>query len=394
MNDEGNFIGEPRSREGRHRGGGAASWTPSVPTRPARNPGRRRELTERPIDPPSTGSLPLSAPAAEPWPRTDATSDFRSAHGQLPVQQPPRPVVHPEMGQAIRRTKVTLTARPPARPAEEDEDVRVYFAQPLDGLGTFDLGNVPASVTPPKTWRKAAWFASLCSGGVVVALLCAGPFLVGMPGPAQLSVGNPGYRGGQPLMNGELETGPSSPQPGEVAAMPSDGLQSARPANDGYQSSGDAVSGTPGNAGSGPAAPSALPMPTGTAGASGPTSNPAPRKPPITRAPMQVRPPQFSWRPMNAQQMGENSQAFLNTVTDNPAAACNLTTGRLHDRGPRALARRYADVAYFEVKNVYIDPNERYTINTVEVTYGDGTKTTERRKLTFGDDNKIVNDGR
>jgi hypothetical protein len=51
-------------------------------------------------------------------------------------------------------------------------------------------------------------------------------------------------------------------------------------------------------------------------------------------------------------------------------------------------------VAYFEVKNVYIDQNDGYTVNTVEVTHTDGTKTVERRTLTFGDNNKIESDGR
>jgi F420-0:gamma-glutamyl ligase len=92
--------------------------------------------------------------------------------------------------------------------------------------------------------------------------------------------------------------------------------------------------------------------------------------------------------------MGETSQAFLNTVPDNPAAAADLTTGQLRDQGPQALAQGYSDVAYFEVKNVYIDQDEGYTINTVEVTHDDGTKTIERRTLTFGEDNKIQNDGR
>jgi hypothetical protein len=368
MNGEVEFIGEPLPQEGRHWGGGAGSWTPSVPT-PVRNRGFRRDLAEQPVvDPPSTGSLPL-------W----------------PVQQPARPEGSPENGPAIRRTKVTLTSPPPpVRPVDEDEDIRVYLAQPLDGLGTFDLGSVPASVTPPKTWRRAAWFASLASGCVVVALLCAGSFLVG---PDQANQGSPGYRGGQPLMNGEQGTGPSSPQYGGVAAMPSGGSRPARPASNEHRSSADAA---PGNSGSGPAnalAPSVLPTPTGTSSASGPTSNPVPHKPPITPAPMQSQPPQFIWQPMNAQKMGENSQAFLNTVPDNPAAASNYTTGGLHDQGSQALAQRYAHVAYFEVKDVYIDQNEGYTINTVEVTHDDGTKTTERRKLTFGDNNKIVNDG-
>ncbi|NUT47951.1 MAG: hypothetical protein HOV94_11670, partial [Saccharothrix sp.] len=38
------------------------------------------------------------------------------------------------------------------------------------GLRKFNIGLVPASVTPPRTWRLAAWFAVLSSAGVLVGL--------------------------------------------------------------------------------------------------------------------------------------------------------------------------------------------------------------------------------
>jgi hypothetical protein len=91
--------------------------------------------------------------------------------------------------------------------------------------------------------------------------------------------------------------------------------------------------------------------------------------------------------------MGDNTEKFFNTVAEDPNAAATVTTGKLRDEGPQALARRYADVAYFEVKDIYIDQNRRITVNTVEVTHDDGTKTIEQRTLTFGDDAKISSDG-
>ncbi|MDT7724406.1 MAG: hypothetical protein QOI21_982 [Actinomycetota bacterium] len=363
-----------------------------VPAQTSSDRVRRRHLLAEPVDPPISGSLPLLPPIApdtRPWPVTDPAPIFLpssgdlSAGGRLPV----------------RRTKVTLTPPPaPIRLSEEeyeDEDVRVYLAPPLDGLGTFDLGSVPASVTPPKTWRKAAWFASLSSGGVVVALLFAGSFMVGSPNLDQASQAWTGYSGGQPLMNGEQETDSSSPQNGGAAVKPTGESRPGQPLSDINQPVNGVTHGTSGDsAPGGPGVPSE-PSTTrsGATGTNAPAATPTPQKPPVTPAPMQSQPPRFLPQ-KNAQEMGEMSQAFLNTVPENPAAAAELTTGQLREQGPQALAQGYSDVAYFEVKNVYIDQDEGYTINTVEVTHDDGTKSVERRTLTFGDDNKIANDGR
>jgi hypothetical protein len=395
MNGETDSLREAQAPEGRHRRGGAGSWTPTVPPQAVSAGARRRHvLAERPVDPPISGSLPLPplTPDAGQRPVASPASAFRpssgdlSAQGQLPVPPP-----------AVRRTKVTLTPPPePVRPSEEeDEDVRVYLAPALDGLGTFDLGSVPASVTPPKTWRKAAWFASLSSGGVVVALLFAGSFMVGSPSQDQATQGWPGYRGGQPLMNGEQETDSSSPQNGGAAAKPTGESRAGQTSGTSDRPADDASRGTSGDSALGNPGSSSTPSTTrsGTPGTSSPASSRTPQKPPVTPAPMQSQPPRFLPQ-MNAQEMGKTSQDFLNTVPDNPAAASDLTTGQLREQGPQALAQRYSDVAYFEVKNVYIDQDEGYTINTVEVTHDDGTKTVERRTLTFGEDNKIESDGR
>ena len=429
MNGEANPLEENPHRgslkqEGRHRRGDNGGWTPSVPIQPVRATGRRHELAEPPLDAPISGSLPL-LPAVAP-PRRESTSGFLPDNGELPFSRPALPDFdRPGFGRlqpdapeyetsefdspeydapeyddedtvvenpVPRRKKVKLTA--PPEPREKDDDVRVYTAPPVDGLGTFDLGSVPASVTPPKSWRKAAWFASLSSGGVVVALLCAGSFLVGAPGQNQAGLSWPGYRGGQPMMSGEQEAGPPG-QNGAAAAAPSSGSRSTSPTGTGRPAD-DATSDTS-TAGSGSATD---PTSTATRATSPGTTRPTtpgttakPQKPPITSAPMQSQPVRF-FQQMDPRAMGDTSQAFLNTVPGDAAAATELTTGSLHDQGPQALAQRYADVAYFEVKNVYIDQNEGYTINTVEVTHNDGTKSVERQTLTFGDDNKIASDGR
>lgn len=52
---------------------------------------------------------------------------------------------------------------------------------PTGGLHTFDLGMVPASVTPPRTWRHAAWFAITTSAAALGGVVLAGSLLVNSP---------------------------------------------------------------------------------------------------------------------------------------------------------------------------------------------------------------------
>src|SRR6266545_4477007 len=71
------------------------------------------------------------------------------------------------------------------RPRREPEPLPpIAYANPetpATGLRKFNLGTIPASVTPPRTWRRAAWFAVGTAGFVVMALGFAAIQLVGNP---------------------------------------------------------------------------------------------------------------------------------------------------------------------------------------------------------------------
>jgi hypothetical protein len=352
-----------------------------------------------PADPAVSGCLPLPQPSLpQPRDRRPAPPLFPASHGSLPLDafedddlEPgpdETPAAESRADLAARRTRVSLAAPTPRSADFDDDDVRIYSAPPLDGLGGFTIGSVPASVTPPKTWRKAAWFATGASGAVVVGLLCAGSFLVGKPPMDQAVQGSwPGYQGVPTIADPTGEHRPptqggSAPQP-ESASQPE-------------TTSGKAQSG----GGAGPVDGVAPPPARGTTtpGKAKPgTADPgaAPRKPPVTPAQREnpVKPPWWYSFPPDAQTMGDNSEKFFNTVTTDPSAASSVTTGHLHDQGPQALADRYAGIAYFEVKKVSIDQQRGVTVNTVEVTHTDGTKTVEERTLTFGDGDKITADG-
>ncbi|WP_370970492.1 hypothetical protein [Amycolatopsis sp. cg9] len=357
-----------------------------------------------PLPQPGGGSVSGSLPLPQP---RDGRPLFPPAHGSLPVGTghddydddyddfEPEPAEAPPAESradlAARRTRVSLTAPKPRGVDLDEDDVRIYSAPPLDGLGGFTIGSVPASVTPPKTWRKAAWFATGASGAVVVGLLCAGSFLVGKPPVDQAVQGSwPGYQGVPTVIDPTGEHQP--PSEGGSAPGPE---SSSRPDND---NAGDKK--TSGNGGSGPVDDSAAIPGSSTSGPAEPTPgtatpSSAPQKPPVTPAQREtpVKPPWWYSFPPDAQTMGDNSEKFFNTVTTDPASASAVTTGELHDQGPQALAERYADIAYFEVRKVSIDQQRGVTVNTVEVTHKDGTKTIEQRTLTFGDGDKIAADG-
>ncbi|WP_233223801.1 hypothetical protein [Amycolatopsis sp. CA-128772] len=351
--------------------------------------------TGGPADPPVSGCLPLPQPSLPqpslPQPR-DGRPLFPSAHGSLPLDgiDAPEDEEGSREDQAARRTRVSLASPTPRGVDVDEDDARIYSAPPIDGLGGFTIGSVPASVTPPKTWRKAAWFATGASGAVVVGLLCAGSFLVGKPPVDQAVQGSwPGYQGVPTIADPTGEHRP--PTQGGAAPGPE---SASRP------SSADGKPETSGG-GAGPVDGAAPPPPAGSTEApASATSRPAtvdrtPRKPPVTPAQREtpVKPPWWYSFPPDAQTMGDNSEKFFNTVTTDPSAASSVTTGELHDQGPQALARRYAGIAYFEVKKVSIDQQRGVTVNTVEVTHTDGTKTVEQRTLTFGDGDKITADG-
>ncbi|MFB9683152.1 hypothetical protein [Amycolatopsis plumensis] len=352
------------------------------------------------------GLLPLDPPLLpQPRNRRPSAPLFPAAHGSLPLDafdqdedeedQDEAPVTESHAEQAARRTRVSLAAPAPRNVDLDEDDVRIYSAPPLDeldelgGLGGFAIGSVPASVTPPKTWKKAAWFATGASGAVVVGLLCAGSFLVGKPPVDQAVQGAwPGYQGAptiadptgehRPPTQGGSAPGPESPSRPEDDAAAGERGSGAGPVDSVTPPPHAGTHTAPDTTTTGPARPSATP-----------------RKPPVTPAQREtpVKPPWWYSFPPDAQTMGDNSEKFFNTVTTDPSAASAVTTGRLHDEGPQALADRYAGIAYFEVKKVSIDQQRGVTVNTVEVTHTDGTKTVEERTLTFGDGDKITADG-
>src|SRR5690606_13879031 len=210
------------------------------------------------------------------------------------------------------------------------------------------LGTVPASVTPPPTWRKAAWFASLSSGAVVVALLVAGTLFVGPGNPTNTAEGWPDRhgavaplipddttdRGGRQAPEGSDDSSDSSD-----SSQPSDSSEAARTSDESSSAGGDTpntadpLRNPPGQSSS----PSASETPDPSApsesapGSSGPSSS-TPTKPPSTPAPTETATPVYFSNSHDPEVMAKRSQAFLDQVTEDPQAAHELTSGQLREQ--------------------------------------------------------------
>jgi hypothetical protein len=380
MNGGADSTEQPVPATGRHRQGVARGWTPRVMPHP---PGGRHSFSPALVDQPFRGSLPLLSPVSG----RGSTSGYLSSSGELPLAEPACATPPP-------RTKVSL-APAPGHESTNDDDVGVYVAPPETGLSTFDLGSVPASVTPPRSWRKAAWFATASSGGVVVALLFAGATLVGKPAPDQAGAAwIPGLGGGLPTAEGEQRVpgplgSPASPNP-HSSSRSANQFGAGEPTGQGA----DTVAGPDGTTS---VATSGAPAVAPTAGRPGAPSTPAgspavPEKPPAGPAPYDADPFQLSLQQGDPATLAENSQKYLDTVTENPEAAHEMTTGKLKREGPRGIKEKYSDVAYFEVDHIQVHQYDGKTVCTVKAVHKNGRQTTEQRTLTF-QGNKIASDG-
>ncbi|QWF79561.1 hypothetical protein HUW46_02969 [Amycolatopsis sp. CA-230715] len=372
-------------------------------------PRRHRRAAPDPVDPPASGSLPLISQIMGEGASHGSTSGFLSSTGSLPLPrtaspEPPAPLApidRPEEPTGTvnplvtpkppARTRVTMT--PPKRRRDDDE-ARVYALPPADGLSTFDLGSVPASVTPPRTWRKAAWFAAVSSGGVVVSLLFAGSYLMGKPEDSRAMPNWPAMQG-QPTLDGEHFTGPPS-----GTTPPAQDGTSQRETSD--TTSSDPLTTYP-NEQPGPTGGfSTHPTTTGTSDGTfvppaPPAAPPKPKKPGPSDPTWSQDDPTYVTVPVNQPStLKANSQKYLDEVTENPEKAHGLTTGGLQDEGPSGLKKKYSDVAYFEVEHVQVHQydGKGVTVCTVKTVHNDGTETTEQKKLTFQDGGKISDDGK
>lgn len=265
------------------------------------------------------------------------------------------------------------------RPRHEPEPPVAYPETPATGLRKFNLGTIPASVTPPRTWRRAAWFAVGTAGFVLLALGFAAIQLVGNPRKNYTIDALPGQPSQELLITdlpGESPRPPADPTPTTRTSEPTRS-SSARPTR---TTTRNAPVAHPGSAAARPVAPD---RPLGTVEPVRPTT-PPPRST-IAAAPMP---------PSDPEKLGDRTELYYRHVCDNPQAAYQLTAGAMHDEGPAGIEARYGNVERIEVKEITIDPTWSVTRSTLTVVRADGSSFTVRRELTFtsGPDPRISSD--
>jgi hypothetical protein len=243
------------------------------------------------------------------------------------------------------------------------------------GLRKFDLGIVPASVTPPRSWRRAAWFAVGTSAAVVCGLAVAAARLVGAPPSGGTIDALPAF----PTQElGALPADEATRSSASATSRPSSSSSSARPDTSPHPK-GSARPDSPDSAGPAATAGSA---PSGATVWSEPP--PAPR---TTVGPEPVT-------PTNPQAMGDRTEEYFALVTEDAGAAHEMCTGGMASAGPEGIEARYAGVDHVEVQDMTIDRNHATTTSTVKVVREDGTASVEQRELrfTWGGDPKISGD--
>jgi hypothetical protein len=228
------------------------------------------------------------------------------------------------------------------------------------GLCAFNIGLVPASVTPPRTWRQAAWFTVLCSAAVLAGLMVIAA-LIGSPRPYNRIDTLPGYPSAvPPVVPPPGGTGrPAVSRPVQLAAGAETGVQDWPP----VRAPGrflDARAGmtVPGDGGR-PSGDPPVPMPSvETETGDGPAV-------------------------VDGETIFHQTQLYYDSLVGDLSTAYAMTTGPLHADGAAALAARYWDVAAVRLAEVSVDPGHAVTTNVLRITRLDGATRTERRVLVF-----------
>ena len=267
-------------------------------------------------------------------------------------------------------------------PAPREPIAYAWPETPPTGLRKFNLGTIPASVTPPGTWRKAAWFAVGCAVFVVLALGFAAFRLVGSPRRIQVIDALPGQPTQQLLIT-DLPT--DNAEDGSTST-------STRPTSTTTAHTTTRTGGTkPATTRSVRAAGSSPGEPLGTPDLGRPV-RPVPVTPTTPPARSTVEP--LPTPPTDPEQMGDRTELYYAQVCDDPAAAYDLTTGPMRAEGQEGIETRYSNIDHIEVEEITIDPNWSYTRSTLKVVRKDGSTVTIKRELTFspGPNPKISGD--
>jgi hypothetical protein len=256
-----------------------------------------------------------------------------------------------------RKPEVGPNDRPPFDPLSDTGSV---------GLRMFDLGTIPASVTPPRTWRRAAWFTIVASAAALLGLLAVGAMLVGPIRATDRFAALPIFPSGAPLA---AIGGSRSVRPVSASVPPAAGT---------VVDLGDTTRLTPRRHAGRP-----------TTVAAGPTA------PVVATLPVAVVTVPGGEPVIDPTKLIKQTRTFFAEVTSNAQAAADLTDRTVRDDALALIHRKYGDVSTIQIQSITLDPANGLTVSLVRVVAKDGTTTTERTTLRFTltADPKITNPG-
>ncbi|KEI45119.1 hypothetical protein [Saccharopolyspora rectivirgula] len=272
----------------------------------------------------------------------------------------------------VERTSRTARHRREPVPDEPAETEPPADSAPSDGLHAFDLGMVPASVTPPRKWRRAAWFAIASSaatlGGLVfatVSLVSRTPSLEGLEVPTMPrgDFPGPGEHGWHEFAAEEPATSTTT-APSTTAAVPSR-LSAATPQTESSQ----------------------LPD------ASPPESSPGTAEPVPTTSSPATTVTNYLIAFSDVQQVQQRADAYFAAISRGDLEqAFAMTTGALRAEGYAAFAERYAGATSVEVTGMQVSPSR--VVAALRVVLADGSAVAVERELRFtaGTDPEIYAD--
>lgn len=268
----------------------------------------------------------------------------------------------------------------PARDTTGDEPVddEVPERDPLIdtgsvGLRMFNLGTIPASVTPPRTWRRAAWFTVVASIAALAGLVAVGGLLVGPVRDTDRSVAAPYFPDGRPLaaIGGSADPGGH----GDAGRRPA-------PRTPMVNLAGNTSSLSRPVSGYGVDPGPVLPLPTmgpGSVVATLPAISATVGGDPV----------------VDPVQLLKKTRTFFAEVTTNTTAAVQLTTGRAFHDALSLIKHKYGNVASITIQQISLDPTSGLTICRLLVVDKNGVTQTQQIELQFtlSSDPKITNPG-
>lgn len=262
-----------------------------------------------------------------------------------------------------RRPEVSPNDRPPFEPSGRDGSEQPLSDTGSVGLRMFDLGAIPASVTPPRTWRRAAWFTIVASAAALLGLLAVGTMLVGPMRASDRFDAVPDFPSGAPL----AAIGDSASVRPVSASLP--------PATSAVGVAGDTVRVTPRRH-------------------AGRPSTGGPAAPVVATLPVAVTVP--GGEPViDPTKLLKQTRTFFAQVTSDAQAAADLTDRTVRDDATALIRQKYHDVSTIQIQSITLDPTDGLTVSLLRVVNKDGTTSTERTTLRFTltADPKITNPG-